>query len=269
MAEQVTPSNAEIVGSFLNVLCKPLGRAIVDELQDRGLAVPIDRDKLTDSRAEVDRLKGVIERLETEAREYREMLSGDRRQADKMLSRIEMLRAQLADKSAVGLADTKKPAHAAEEEVKRLRTARESGRETLIPLVAPRATCETCCWWSGKVCQRQGCKWVNHHRGAATPACEKYVFTQIPRGRAIAQVGEGIGTHRPVKPVDERIPEIRKRAMTPDDPRKGPKRRAVCPACHTEHAVNKLGECYPHDVHGVEFRAGRGDRSRRCSGKKK
>lgn len=42
-------------------------------------------------------------------------------------------------------------------------------------------------------------------------------------------------------------------------------RRALCPECGTEHVVTHNG-LFPHDISGVDYRAGRGDPDERCSG---
>lgn len=41
--------------------------------------------------------------------------------------------------------------------------------------------------------------------------------------------------------------------------------RRTCPTCHTEHAVTTKG-LWPHDIHGIDYRAGRGDRENPCPG---
>lgn len=341
MPEEVT-TNAETVSAFLNVLCVPLSRAIVDELQHRGLTMLAAPAKVSIQQFQANADQGDYEAMErqyvaalarcTELQKQLAAANSQRVTAEQALgraeARIEMLEAQLADVKVkpgqyvigidpgapegdrtvkVAIPDKSierqkfgglsLPETYSVHDASRDKTRADAMDEAMdfeddpdIPEPVPeppgtkragisqvKATCETCLWWSGKVCQRQGCQWVNHHRGAATPACEKYVYTKharnrlpVPDGPDKSLVGK-MGTHKAlVGPKAEPLkaePERRKRNVRPDDHRKGPRPRAVCPACHTEHCVTSRG-IYPHDIHGIDYRRGRGDRSRPCPGKK-
>lgn len=48
--------------------------------------------------------------------------------------------------------------------------------------------------------------------------------------------------------------------------RHGSNPRGRCPICGTEHAVSMSG-LFPHDVHGVDYRGGRGDKANQCPGR--
>ncbi len=315
MPEEVT-TNAETVSAFLNVLCVPLSRAIVDELQHRGLTMLAAPAKVSIQQFQANADQGDYEAMErqyvaalarcTELQKQLAAANGQRVTAEQALgraeARIEMLEAQLADVKVkpgqyvigidpgapegdrtvkVAIPDKSierqkfgglsLPETYSVHDASRDKTRADAMDEAMdfeddpdIPEPVPeppgtkragisqvKATCETCLWWSGKVCQRQGCQWVNHHRGAATPACEKYQFTTLPRGKAVGQVRPGTSNHDVPKPVV--VPE-----------HKGKKRpRAICPGCGTEHSVTSRG-FYPHDIHGTTYAAGCGDRSKPC-----
>ena len=98
-------------------------------------------------------------------------------------------------------------------------------------------TCKTCMWRGPKICMRQGSPFLNKPV-TDNDSCHLYKHTKIPRGPLFAQYSA-------------------KRQTRP---------RAVCDTCGCEFAVSKRG-LYPHDVNGVAYVGGRGDKTRRCPGK--
>ena len=98
-------------------------------------------------------------------------------------------------------------------------------------------TCQTCLWRGPKICQRQGSPFCNK-RVTDHDSCGLYKFTRHPRGPLFAKYGD----------------------------KKQARPRAVCDTCGCEFAVSKRG-LYPHDVNGVAYVGGRGDKTRRCPGK--
>jgi len=115
--------------------------------------------------------------------------------------------------------------------------ARLEGKAPKIDLsqIPSAGTCWTCKWFSGKICQRVGSP---HHGKRVSPLdkCEHYTFT--PKTRRLASLEKGTSQKRP---------------------------RARCPVCGAEFAVSSKG-LYPHDINGVPYTAGRGDKSKPCPG---
>lgn len=154
--------------------------------------------------------------------------------------------AQLIEQKALAEADAVKQIAALQRELGEARgrleevEARLEGKAPKIDLsqIPTAGTCWTCQWFSGKICHRVGSP---HHSKRVSPLdkCEQYTFT--PKKRRLATLEKGTSQKRP---------------------------RATCDTCGGVFAVSGKG-LHPHDVNGVAFVAGRGDRSRPCPGKPK
>ncbi len=98
-------------------------------------------------------------------------------------------------------------------------------------------TCGTCVWCPKVTCNREGSPY---------------------HGKKVLPDGE-CGLYRAAETPKRAVPtEI-------SQPKAYPK--AICDTCRTQHTVNRKGGLYPHDVNGVSFRMGHGDRTKPCPGK--
>jgi hypothetical protein len=112
--------------------------------------------------------------------------------------------------------------------------------------------CEKCLRWTSGVCRSDTGPKANLTVGAGD-GCPMW----LPRAAALLTP--------PVPDGDGNGDGPRKRR--PSGQKTGPQPRARCPHCATEHAViGKSPHLFPHDAGGVEYRLGRGDRSRPCPG---
>jgi len=120
--------------------------------------------------------------------------------------------------------------------------------------LAIKRTCEQCAHWTSGICTADDSPRSYMQVGAATPACP--TFESI-LGLADKRRAPGPGpraTDPPSPPSVARRPQARRRP------------RCRCRVCGTEHSMTPKGRPWAHDADGVDYRAGRGDRDRRCPG---
>lgn len=127
-------------------------------------------------------------------------------------------------------------------ELGQLKGTVEGGGKSITQIPSS-GTCWTCMWFGGKICQRAGSPY-HHKRVSPTDTCEKYLFTENPRGEMIKKVGEPRGINGP-----------------------GPKRirlTEICPNCKHEVRVTKTGKRFKHDLDGKLYTGLSGDKNRPC-----
>lgn len=120
---------------------------------------------------------------------------------------------------------------------------------TALPLKGERRICETCTFRRTGLCMNPQSRHANLDVGAGE-SCDLFV-----RRKLFAP---------PPAKKDVYRPKARPRAAVVH---KRP--RVLCSVCRTEHAASGDGRPYTHDVDGVEYRGGHGDRDRRCPGSDK
>lgn len=102
--------------------------------------------------------------------------------------------------------------------------------------VATNDVCWTCCWFSGKTCQRSGSPFHNQEVDPMANTCALYLHTKLPRAEIIAKVGQPMG----------------RSAMA--------KIKRKCNHCFYHIQINRNGKLFRHDHHGVALRGIVGNR---------
>ncbi len=250
---QPKPTDAEIVASFLRVFCEPLGRAIVAEMQAKGLVVHVDivapAQQVQEFRANAD--QGKYESLE--------------RQYKTALAEIEKLRAvPFARHDENGPTEPKRtpegkiilhvpgpsdwakderqddPNDAAKAEVLDELIEHEDAL-TALPLKTRK--CENCIRWIGGSCRSTRSPKANTSTGAAN-VCDWY----FPREQGPAE-----------PPAPAKIVKKNKTDWNP-------KPKGKCSHCGGTFPLVREGVLKAHDAEGKLYQLGHGDKSRPCAG---
>ena len=221
------PTDAEIVTSFLHVFTVPLARAIVAEMKGQGL---------TATPAAVDVVGGLQEKIDLLEDELmavcmtRNAALANLKSAQLEIQELHLELSRLRARQAVEV-DTEPDDD--DDDIAAAFDAAHDFEDADVPLsVKPKKACQNCLRWIKGKC---GSKSGPHAHTSTGAGCTCDWHVERPPSP-------------PAKPVDgRRLP------------------RGLCHVCYREYPVTGQG-IYPHDIHGMEYRAGRGDYGNPCVG---